>query len=486
MKLSTQIFLGFLVAISIDLLDSFVNYTLTLQVKTDSDFLSRSEAIIRNSSALSKGIVIMESAFRGYLLTGDEHFLVGYTNGLHSLPSVAEEERGDISSGPQRRIFDSIIALHDKWIAYANQIIYTKRKAGTAGSSDAQYANLIETQLKRGVGSQYNDQIADLFRKFDRNEYKVREERRRALSESIYRTDRYSLVFSIVLIVVGVSIAIYFVSKISRRIGSLVQHAQRISTGNFTMVQDDARDELSSVSNSLNAMSDKLSRNISELERKNAELDQFAYVVSHDLKAPVRGISNVVQWIEEDLNKEISPRMRKYLNFILERIERIEALIYGLLQYARISRDESLKENVDVAALINDLVEIMVPKDFKVIASGLPVVVTEKVLLQQVFGNLISNAAKYTRPKSGKIVISCAEMPSFYEFSVSDNGPGIDPIYHEKIFVIFQTLRERDDKESTGIGLAIVKKIIEGKHCTIKVVSSPGKGASFIFTWPRQ
>jgi len=102
-----------------------------------------------------------------------------------------------------------------------------------------------------------------------------------------------------------------------------------------------------------------------------------------------------------------------------------------------------------------------------------------------VFSNLISNAVKYTPPENGRIEISSVEKENYYEFSVSDNGSGIDQEYHEKIFVIFQTLREKHDKESTGIGLAIVKKIIEERHCTIHVVSSAGKGATFIFTWPK-
>lgn len=486
MKLSTQIFLGFLIAISIDFLDSFVNYTLTLKVKTNSNFLSMSETVLRNSGSLNKGIVDMESAFRGYLLTDDKRFLLAFINGLHSLPPLIDSERRDISTAFQQGIFDSVVDLHNRWVSYANETIDTKSKAGAAGSSTKQYAGLLATQLKRGMGHRYNDEIADLFRRFDENEYKVREERRTALSESIARTDRYSLLFSIFLVAAEIGIAIYLVTKISRRIRSLVRHAEQISMGNFNTVQDNKGDELSSLSISLNSMSDKLSRNIGELEKKNAELNQFAYVVSHDLKAPVRGISNVVQWIEEDLGQEISPAMRKYLDFIPERIARMEALIDGLLQYARVSRDESLREEVDMAVLISDLVGLVVPKGVEVTTAGLPVFVTEKLLLQQVFINLIGNAVKYIPPQNGKIIITCVENPTCYEFSVIDNGQGIDPIYHEKIFVIFQTLRERDDQKSTGIGLAIVKKIIEDKNCVIRVVSSLGTGASFIFTWPKQ
>jgi signal transduction histidine kinase len=485
MKLATQISLGFLIAISVDLVDSFVNYTLTLKVKKDSEFLNRSESVIRGSGSLNKGIIDMQSAFRGYLLTDDERFLAPYYNGAKVLPGLLQQELSLVTLPAQRHLLDSISTLHNRWVDYAGELIAAKGKAVADRSAAAHFTYLFETRLKREVGKGYNDKIAELFRSFDQIEYEVREQRRKALSDSIDQTDRYSLVFSVLLVMVGTSGAIYLVRKISRRIRSQVKLAEKISRGNFGAVYDDKRDELSSLSVSLNAMSNKLSQNISALEKRNAELNQFAYVVSHDLKAPVRGISNVVRWIEEDLAGEISPEMRKYLDIIPERIMRMENLIDGLLEYARIGRDTSFKEQVDVSLLIKDIVESIVPKGYRLSIGPLPIFFTEKLLLQQVFGNLISNAVKYTPVDGGEIVISSVEQDGFYEFCVTDNGPGIDHKYHEKIFVIFQTLREKHDKESTGIGLAIVKKIVEEMQGRIRVVSSPGSGTSFIFTWPK-
>jgi light-regulated signal transduction histidine kinase (bacteriophytochrome) len=232
-------------------------------------------------------------------------------------------------------------------------------------------------------------------------------------------------------------------------------------------------------------MSTELSKNISELEKRNKELNQFAYVVSHDLKAPIRGIYNVVHWIEEDLGEEISSEMRKYLNIIPQRINRMEDLIHGLLDYARISRDKPVKEVVDVNLMLGEIAEMLVPESFRIKIDKMPVLFAEKIRLEQVFSNLISNAVKYTTGQNPLIEIQAQEKPNVYEFRVIDNGIGIDPQYHSKIFEIFQTLREKHDKESTGIGLAIVKRIIEEKHCTIKVESESGRGAAFIFTWPK-
>ncbi|HXD76361.1 MAG TPA: ATP-binding protein, partial [Puia sp.] len=279
--------------------------------------------------------------------------------------------------------------------------------------------------------------------------------------------------------------AYYLMRLISRRIQSMVQLADKIAKGDFQLVADHKHDELTDLSVSLNSMSAQLSRNIGELEKRNRELTQFAYVVSHDLKAPVRGISNVVGWIREDLAGEISPAMQKYLDYIPDRVRRMEDLIDGLLAYGRAGRESSPAEPVDVAGLIGEVAEYMVPRTQVFRVGPMPVIHTQPLPLQQVFSNLIGNAVKYAPQDGGEISISCTEQEDFYEFAVEDNGPGIPAEYHEKVFGLFQTLREKADKESTGIGLAIVRKIVQEHGGMVKIRSVPGSGASFIFTWPK-
>ena len=162
----------------------------------------------------------------------------------------------------------------------------------------------------------------------------------------------------------------------------------------------------------------------------------------------------------------------------------MEDLINGLLDYARIS-EKTIKEEVDVNQLVRELSDTIVPRHFTIEIHELPKLYTERIKLEQVFTNLISNAVKYTPGDNPVIHIHCRELRDHYEFTVADNGIGIDPEYHEKIFEIFQTLREKDEKESTGIGLSIVKKILDELNCTIDVKSSSGMGSTFIFTWPR-
>jgi signal transduction histidine kinase len=223
------------------------------------------------------------------------------------------------------------------------------------------------------------------------------------------------------------------------------------------------------------------------LQRKNEELGQFAHIVSHDLKAPLRGIDNVVTWIEEDHREELTPKIKEYVHLIKGRLVRAENLIQGILSYARVGRDLPEKEEVDLDALIQEIIETIAPETrltFKV-QKHLPIIRTEKIPLQQVLSNLIGNAVKYHDKPQGEIEVLFKDSANYYTFSVGDNGPGIDKNYHEKIFVIFQTLQERDSFESTGVGLAIVKKILDDRKQTIKVISSPGKGSTFTFTWPK-
>ncbi|UOQ74317.1 sensor histidine kinase [Hymenobacter cellulosilyticus] len=194
----------------------------------------------------------------------------------------------------------------------------------------------------------------------------------------------------------------------------------------------------------------------------------------------------VVKWIEDELKAELSDQMRQYLGMMKGRLTRLEDLINGLLAYARIGRTEQKLEEVAVQELVDEVRELVVPPTFQVnVTSPLPVLVTDRLSLQQIFTNLFSNAVKYHHQGQGTITVSCTEAKKEYEFTVADDGPGIAPEYHEKIFLIFQTLRDRNTAESTGIGLSIVKKILDEQKSSIRVSSEPGQGTAFIFTWPK-
>lgn len=243
----------------------------------------------------------------------------------------------------------------------------------------------------------------------------------------------------------------------------------------------------------LQARADELSHLNLDLEQANAalahrnqELDEFTYVVSHDLKAPLRAVANLSQWIEEDIEDQLTDDTKAQMHLLRRRVYRMENFINGLLAYSRARRTKTDSETLDVGKLLAEVIDSLDPPlEFTVEVQEMPVLVTERLPLQQVFTNLISNAIKHHQGPTGKIKISVQERGKLYEFAVADNGPGIAPKDREKIFVIFQTLEARDQKENTGIGLSIVKKIVENQGGTIQLESSVGKGSIFRFTWPK-
>ena len=231
---------------------------------------------------------------------------------------------------------------------------------------------------------------------------------------------------------------------------------------------------------------DELARLATALERSNRELDQFAYVASHDLKAPLRGIANLSQWIEEDLGPALAGTTREHLTLLRGRIHRMEALIEGILEYSRAGRVRVEPTEVDTGRLVHDIIELIAPPPhvrFE-LDPQLPLLVTEKLPLQQVLLNLIGNAVKYTVRPDAVVRVSARRTPGGCEFRVSDNGPGIAPAFHDRVWGIFQTLEARDKVEGTGIGLALVKKIVEHRGGRAWVESEEGQGATFGFVWP--
>jgi signal transduction histidine kinase len=230
---------------------------------------------------------------------------------------------------------------------------------------------------------------------------------------------------------------------------------------------------------------EELVRLADALERSNRELDQFAYVASHDLKAPLRGIANLTQWIEEDLGDKVTGESAEHMRLLKGRVHRMEALIDGILTYSRAARTRALPEPVDTGALLAEVVDLLAPPSGVVrVSADMPTILAERVPLQQVLGNLVGNALKHGRSEAPRVEVTWRAAPDAVELIVRDNGPGIAPEFHGRIWGIFQTLEARDKVEGTGIGLAVVKKIVESRGGRVWVESALGAGAAFHVRWP--
>ncbi|WP_297075143.1 ATP-binding protein [Thermoleptolyngbya sp. M55_K2018_002] len=230
-----------------------------------------------------------------------------------------------------------------------------------------------------------------------------------------------------------------------------------------------------------------LAQSTAQVRERNQELDQFAYVVSHDLKAPLRAIANLAYWIEEDLDDSLPEETRQHLTLMQSRVRRMEGLINGLLEYSRIGRSDTTTETVNLTTLLHEVVDLLDPPDTVqiLVPKELPTLTTKPLLLSQVLANLIGNAIKHRDRPDGRVEVTVADQGSHLRFTIADDGPGIDPRYQDRIFAIFQTLKSKDDQESTGIGLSIVKKIIDTEGGEIHLESELGQGTTFWFTWPK-
>lgn len=221
---------------------------------------------------------------------------------------------------------------------------------------------------------------------------------------------------------------------------------------------------------------------LKQLERNNEQLKEFAHIVSHDLKSPLRSISALASWMEEDYEEVLDVNGRKNLRMMQDKIQKMDHLIDGILRYSSVQNSKHIKEKVSLSKLINDILQtIYVPPHVSVIIpEEMPTIKADAIRMQQLFQNLISNAVTYCDKKEGKVEIGFKNKKKFWKFWVSDNGIGIPSEYHNKIFMVFQSLGNHES--STGIGLSIVKKIVDQYDGRIWVESKVNEGATFYFT----
>jgi light-regulated signal transduction histidine kinase (bacteriophytochrome) len=223
-----------------------------------------------------------------------------------------------------------------------------------------------------------------------------------------------------------------------------------------------------------------------ELARSNADLEEFAYVASHDLKAPLRGISHLVEWITDDIGPTASADTLENLRLLRGRVVRLQTLLDGLLEYARIGRTRVSYEPVDIPEVVRDVVAVLSPPPKFTVEciEPMPSLRTHRTPILVVLRNLIANSIKHHDRPEGRVTVSMKLEDGVATFRVSDDGPGIAERFHQKVFVIFQTLVSRDELETSGIGLAIVKKRVEGHGGRIWVESAPPvRGTTMVFTW---
>lgn len=490
MKLSYLILTGFLLILVLFTTTTYINYVQSQKVNENSERFSRSSTILRHSNRFQRNFLNMVSGLRGYLLTSESFFIQSYDSADAENRLILKELAVMIpDSSRQGLLVSQIRQLNDRWINELAAPLIRAKKASLLSDSGRATYQLLASDRSKGIHENLIQQgLQRRFREFSNNEYTFRETQREILTASVDHTSRLSFYLTVVSIIFGIGIAVFLATHISTRLGKMIRMADRIAQGDYAVsVEHKGNDEVGQLERSLNRMAHDLSENIALLQSKNEELNQFAHIVSHDIKAPLRGIDNVVTWIQEDYMQELPEKVQEYIGLIKGRILRAENMLNGILSYSRIGREVQHKEVVHVSELLEEIRENLPdrsPVSLR-IQPGMPHLFTERIPLFQVFSNLIINAFKYHDKSNGTVKVYFKSFKNHYEFFVEDDGPGIAHAYHGRIFMIFQTLQERDAFESTGVGLAIVKKILDDRKQTIRVDSEPGKGSTFVFTWPK-
>ncbi|MET4107882.1 ATP-binding protein [Hymenobacter sp. UYP22] len=490
LKLNTKIILGFVIAVGVLLLTSAVSWYSIQQLGFYTRQVEHTYRVLENASSLRGHVRDAQSQVRGYLLLNDSSYLPGF---YESMPvAQADYQMLQLLTLDNPRQQARLDTLHNR---LEEEFAFLKRWSQLPPSTSA---------VRRLVREDRNRQLAlrQMITRVQDDEKVLLKERHRR-QDFFENTTPLAIVVSAIL---ATLIVAWLFTKINQelqaneqlqfqlqrtnadmayRIEVVETLANRVMQGDYTArVAEQDQASLGNLAASLNHMTHTLDTSFTALENRNRELDQFAYVASHDLKAPLRGIVTVVKWIEDELPHELSPQMRQYLDMMKGRLHRLEDLINGLLAYARAGRTERKLEDVDVQQLVAEVTELVVPPTFQVeIPAPLPVLHTDRLSLQQVLTNIIGNAAKYHHRPDGRITVTVRDLGECFEFRVQDDGPGIAPQFQQKVFLMFQTLRDRNTAESTGIGLSIVKRIVEEQKGSIRIESEAGQGAAFIFTW---
>lgn len=442
-----------------------------------------------------------ETATRGYAISADRQFLEPYFEGQDAERQAADAMREAL--GDRQRLIDDLDAVEEAasdWReAYAEPLIASV----TPNSPRAVSPALIES------GKLEFDRIRALFTMQTDNLQTVRNDYADQLDQVRGWRDRVLIVMIVAFFVTAILLAIVSHRAINRPLGMLAEQCRRITEGGFDekIVQRGPRDiramalDVENMRQRIVADLDAtrearamLDEQALELRRSNAELEQFAYVASHDLQEPLRKVASFCQLLEKRYGDQLDGRGIEYIGYAVDGAKRMQVLINDLLTFSRVGRLNAAHTEVALEVELNDaldnLASAIEESGAEVVrADPLPVIDGDPTLLTMLWQNLVGNAIKFRRPdETPRIVVECAhgegEHAGLWLFTVTDNGIGISEEFVDKVFVIFQRLHAREVYSGTGIGLALCKKIVEHHGGTIWIDTSYTTGTRFMFTLP--
>lgn len=441
----TKVLWGFGIALAVLAILGALSYRATLEFMAASEAVARSHQVRANLAAVYSLMNQAETRQRGYIILGDEVDLSGRQAAVARLAELLAALEGLVGDDEaQRRRVEELKQSVATRLTLLDWVLEARRTQGFEAA---------RARLEAGPGRLEMERLSALVGAMESAEGQALRQRVQAVQASARQT---LIVFTLTL-----ALACAFLVFLYRHIRREIAERRRAEERQTALLRG--------------------------LESANEELENFAYVVSHDLKAPLRAIGTLAGWIAEDQGKRLDAQGKEHLRLLIQRIERMDRLIDGILLYSRVGRAHGPLGEVDLHALVHEVLDLLAPPAQVTVSieGNLPTVRAERTPMQQVFQNLISNAVKYMDKPAGEIRIGCRDEGAAWRFHVSDNGPGIESRHFERIFQLFQTLAPKDRTEGSGVGLALVKKIVEYYGGRIWVESQPGAGSTFFFTLPK-
>ncbi len=455
------------------------------------DLADRLDPMAITAQSLVTAMLDQETGVRGYALSGDRGFLAPYRAGRPATRAALARLDALTRKGAEqtlRRDVQSVAEAARAWQTQFAEPTVARVRADPAGARAA-----ADVQGGKARFDRFRQTVATL----EAHLQPLRADARRRLDNDAHTTLLWVLGTGIVVLLSVAAAALVLRRVIVLPLGRLADDVRQVAEGDFEhRIHGTGAREVLALGEDVGAMRRRIVAELAalqaareDLERSNAELEQFAYVASHDLQEPLRKVASFCQLLQQRYGGQLDERADQYIGFAVDGARRMQDLINDLLAFSRVGRTERPHTAVDCNALVAgaraDIAQALEDSGARVEAGELPTVQGDPSLLRLVFQNLIGNAVKFRGPEPPRVDIGAERHDGAWRFSVADNGIGIDPEYAERIFVIFQRLHPRASFEGTGIGLAMCRKIVEyhGGRMWLDT-GHGGPGARFCFTLP--
>jgi signal transduction histidine kinase len=464
MTFKTKLFAGAGAALAILLFVGWFSYDSTRRNEKDRQWVAHTHLVLEKLDSVLGNLIDAETGQRSFLFTGKALFLDPYNDALSHIHENVEELRElTADNAIQQQTLDALEPMIAAKLSYLKGSIEAREKDGTEASADA---GLEETS------KQHMDVIRITIGYMKQEEGRLLAIRTKETSESSARTKA--------AIVVGNTVALLFLSLAGIVILQELSHRR--------VAEEEVRALNAGLEQRVAERTEELAERARDLTRSNAELQQFAYVASHDLQEPLRMVASFTQLLAKRYRDKLDDDARDFINFAVDGATRMQTLISDLLAYSRVGTQGKALEPTRCDAVMDrvlDSLKLAIEETGVVITRDrLPAILGDPVQIGQLFQNLLTNALKFRGDKAPQVRISVEQDGCDWKISVSDNGIGISPEHSDRIFVIFQRLHTKTDYPGTGIGLAICKKIVERHGGRIWVEATPGGGSTFCFTIP--